>query len=76
MIKKIVLVRWKRFFFLEIPVNPQNDQIYDKGKKSDIPDENLLSSTNKISKKAMESAAISWYGLRSGLRKPKKKDKH
>ena len=43
-------------------VNLQNDRVYGKGKKPDIPDENLLSSTNKMSKKVMLSAAISWYG--------------
>ena len=36
---------------------------YGKGKKSDIPDENLLSSTNKMSKKVMVSATILWYGV-------------
>ena len=34
-----------------------------KGEKSDIPDENLLSSTKKMSKKIMTSAAISCYGV-------------
>ena len=47
----------------EVPVNLWNDLVYGKGKKSDIPDENLLSSTNKMSKKVMVSAMISWYGL-------------
>ena len=34
----------------------------EKEKKSDDPDENLLASTNKMSRKVMVSAAISWYG--------------
>ena len=34
-----------------------------KGKKLDISDENLLSSTNKMSEKIMISAAILWYGV-------------
>ena len=33
-------------FPLEVPVNLQNDRLYCKRKKSDIPDENLLSLTN------------------------------
>ena len=32
-------------FTLEVTVNLQNDHVYAKGKKTDIPDENLLSST-------------------------------
>ena len=50
-------------FTLEVPVNLQNDRVYGKGKKSEIPDANLFSSTNKMSKKVMVSAAISWYGV-------------
>ena len=33
----------------------------EKEKKSDVPDENLFASTNKMSKKVIVSAAISWY---------------
>ena len=44
---------------LEVPVNLQNNN----GKKSDIPDETLISSTNTISKNFMVFAAISWYGV-------------
>ena len=51
-------------FTLEVPVNLQNDRACGKGKKSFIPDENLLSSTKKMSKKIMVSAAILWYGLK------------
>ena len=50
-------------FTLEVSLNLQNDCVYGKGKKSDIPDENLLSSTNKISKTVRVSAAISLYGV-------------
>ena len=53
----------EKYFTLEVPVNLQNDRLYDKGKKSNIPDEHLLSSTNKMSKQVMLSAAISWYGV-------------
>jgi len=50
-------------FMLEVPVNFQNDCVYGKGKKADVPDANLFSSTNRMLKKVMVSAAISWYGM-------------
>ena len=46
-------------FTVEVPINLQNDHVYGKGKKSDIPDETLLRLTKKMSKKVMVSAAIS-----------------
>ena len=54
-------------FTLEVPVNLQNDCVYGKGKKSDIPGEYLFSLTNKMSKKVTVSAAISWYGVTKSL---------
>ena len=48
----------KKDFTLEVPVNLKNDRVHGKGKKSDNLDENFLSSTNKISKKVMVSAAV------------------
>ena len=60
---KITVWQDEKDFTLEIPVNLQDDRVYGKGKKSDIPNENLLSSTNKMSKNVMVSAAISWYGV-------------
>ena len=62
MIEKTVWQDEKNFS-PERPVNLQNDRTYAKGKKSDIPDENLLSSTNMMSKKVMVSVAISCYGV-------------
>ena len=61
MIKKTV---WQdeKDFTLAVPVNFHNDRVYDEGKKSDMPDKNLLSSTNKTFKKVMVSTAVSWYG--------------
>ena len=50
-------------FPLEIPMNNQNNRVYFKGKKSDVPDENLCHPTNKQSKKVMVSAALTWYGV-------------
>ena len=60
MIKKTV---WQdeKDFTLAVPVNFHNDRVYDEGKKSDMPDKNLLSSTNKTFKKVMVSTAVSWY---------------
>ena len=43
-----------------VPVNLQNDRVYGKGKKYDVPDENLFASTNKVSRKVMVPAGISW----------------
>ena len=48
-------------FTLDVPVNLQNDRVYGKVKKSDVPDENLFASRNKMSRKVMVSVAISWY---------------
>ena len=61
MIEKTVW-QGEKNFFPELPVSLQNDRTYAKGKKSDIPDENLLSLTNMMSKKVMVSVAISCYG--------------
>ena len=49
-------------FTLDVPIYLQNDRVYGKEKQSDVPDENLFAPTNKISRKIMVSAAISWYG--------------
>ena len=49
-------------FTLDVPVNLKNDRVYGKGKKSDVPHENLFASSNKMSRKVMVSAAISWCG--------------
>ena len=35
-------------FTLDVPINLQNDRVYEEGKKSDVPDENLFASTNKM----------------------------
>ena len=61
-IKKIV---WQDYndFTLHVSINLQNDRVYGKGKKSDVLDENLLSLTKKMYKKAMVSATILWYGV-------------
>ena len=48
-------------FTLDVPVNLRNDRVYGKGKVSDVPDKNLFAGTNKMSRKVMASAAISWY---------------
>ena len=60
MIEKTVWQDGKDFTF-DIPVNLQNDRVYGKGKISDVPDENLFASTNKMSRNVMVSAAIFWY---------------
>ena len=54
-------------FTLDIPVNLQNDRAYGKGKKSDAPDVNWFASTNKMSRKNLDSAAISGPVPRNGV---------
>ena len=49
-------------FTLDVPVNLKNERVYGKGEKSDVPHENLFASSNKMSRKVMVSAAISWCG--------------
>ena len=61
MIEKAVWLD-EKYFTLDVPVNLQNDRLYGKSKKYDVPDENLFASTNKTSRKVMVSTAISWYG--------------
>ena len=53
----------KKVSLLKFLFNLQNYCVYGKGRKSDIPDENLPSSTNKMFKNAMISAAILCYGV-------------
>ena len=58
MIEKTV---WQdeKTFTVEVPVSLQNNRVYGKEKKSDIPDENLLSLTNNMSKKAVVFTVVS-----------------
>ena len=55
----VIVLAIERDFTLGVPVDLQNDRLYRKEKKSDIPDENLFASTNKMSRKVVGSAAIS-----------------
>ena len=50
-------------FTLDVPVNHQNDRVYYRGKKSDIPSENLEQTTKKMSRKVMVSAGICFHGV-------------
>ena len=49
-------------FTLEVPVNSQNNRVYFKGDKSDVPEENLCHQGNRQSKKVMVSAGLTWHG--------------
>lgn len=49
-------------FPLEVPLNPQNDRVYFKGDKKDVPEENLCHQSNRQSKKVMVSACLTWNG--------------
>ena len=50
-------------FPLHVPVNSQNDRVYYRGRKAEVPDENLFKETKRLSKKIMVSAGLSWYGV-------------
>ena len=49
-------------FMLEVPTNIVNNTVYFKGKKGQVPDENLFHQTNKQSIKVMASACLIWNG--------------
>ena len=48
-------------FPLQIPINIQNDCVYFKGRKQDVPDKNLSHQTNRQSVKVMVSTALTWF---------------
>ena len=50
-------------FTLEVPTNIQNNRVYFKGKKDQIPDENLFHQKNKLSIKVIVSACLTWNGV-------------
>jgi len=50
-------------FPLQVPLNSQNDRVYHKGTKKDVPDENLFHESNRQSVKVMVSAALTWHGV-------------
>ena len=57
-------------FTLDVHVNLQNVNLtgyMKKGKKSNVPDENLFASTNKMWRKVMFPDAISWYSAKKLL---------
>ena len=49
-------------FPLDVPVNTQNDRVYYKGKKSDVPSKNLDKATKRMSRKVMVSAGLCYHG--------------
>ena len=57
-----VVFQDEKDFPLEIPLNAQNNRVYFKGKKSDVPLKRLCHPTKKLSKKVMVSAGLSWFG--------------
>ena len=61
MIKKAVWQDEKDFTF-QVPTNSQNNRVYRRGNKSNVPEENLFHPTKKLCKKLMVSACVSWYG--------------
>ena len=49
-------------FPLNTPTNRQNNRVYFKGKKRDVPPPNLYSERKGQCKKLMVSAAVTWFG--------------
>ena len=52
----------RKEFTLEVPTNIQNNRVYFKGRKDQVPDENLFDLRNKQSIKVMASAWLTWNG--------------
>ena len=50
-------------FALQVPTNIQSNRAYFKGKKDQVPDENLFHQKNKQSIKVMVSASLTWNGV-------------
>ena len=50
-------------FPLQVPLNIQNNRVYYKGKKKDVPGENLFHPSNRQSIKVMVSAGLTWHGV-------------
>ena len=50
-------------FPLQVPLNIQNNRVYYKGKKKDVPDENLFHHSNRQSIKVMVSAGLTWHDV-------------
>ena len=61
MIERVVF-QDEKDFLIDIPTNPQNNRVYYKGRKSDVPEANLCHKTKRLSKKVMVSAGLSWFG--------------
>ena len=54
----------EKYFTLEIPANIQNNRVYFKGKRDQVPDENLFHQTNKPS--IHQSDGISLFDMEWG----------
>ena len=50
-------------FYLQVPTNCQNNRVYFNVPKKDVQPERFNSKGNKISKKVMVSAVITWKGV-------------
>ena len=61
MIERVVF-QDEKDFTLTIPLNHQNNRVYYKGSKSEIPPKNLFHESKGQSRKVMVSAGLTWYG--------------
>jgi transposase len=50
-------------FPLQVPVNTQNNRVYHRGLKKDIPPAHLFAESNRQSLKLMVSAGLTWHGV-------------
>ena len=57
-----VVFQDEKDFTLAIPLNHQNKRVYYKGKKTEVPPENLFHESKGQSRKVMVSACLRWYG--------------
>ena len=58
-----LLFQDEKNFFLQVPTNLQNNQVYFNCPTKDVQPERLYSEGNKFLKKVMVSAAITWKGV-------------
>ena len=53
----------ERDFFLQVPINRQNNRVYFNGPKKDVQPERFYGEGNKFSTKVMVSTVITWKGV-------------
>ena len=67
LVTELAVFQDESHFPLETSINSQNDRVYIKGQKKDVPDKNLSHQTNRQSVKFRMSAASTWFGVTKPL---------